>query len=152
MCFFRTIILFCNSLIWTRDFGILIGFTVFFCATHLLTTEYISAAKSKGEVLVFRRGHITDAKKRAENAGDAEAAISMLGREANGDKGVDDKAVAAIQRQTSIFHWEDVVYDIKIKKEPRRLLDHIDGWVEPGTLTALMVRLLACEFIRRDVR
>jgi len=103
-------------------------------------------------VLVFRRGHITDAKKRAENAGDAEAAISMLGREANGDKGVDDKAVAAIQRQTSIFHWEDVVYDIKIKKEPRRLLDHIDGWVEPGTLTALMVRLLACECIRRDVR
>ena len=29
-------------------------------------------------------------------------------------------------------------YDIKIKKEPRRLLDDVDGWVKPGTLTALM--------------
>lgn len=28
--------------------------------------------------------------------------------------------------------------DIKIKGEPRQLLDHVDGWVKPGTLTALM--------------
>lgn len=27
---------------------------------------------------------------------------------------------------------------IKIKGEPRRILDHVDGWVKPGTLTALM--------------
>ena len=44
-----------------------------------------------------------------------------------------------IQKQTSIFHWDGVNYDIKIKGEPRRLLDDIDGWVKPGTLTALMV-------------
>jgi len=31
-----------------------------------------------------------------------------------------------------------VCYDIKIKGEPRRILDHVDGWVKPGTLTALM--------------
>jgi ABC-type multidrug transport system ATPase subunit len=31
-----------------------------------------------------------------------------------------------------------VIYDIKIKGETRRLLDHVDGWVKPGTLTALM--------------
>lgn len=43
-----------------------------------------------------------------------------------------------IPRQTSIFQWEDVVYDIKIKGEERRILDHVDGWVKPGTLTALM--------------
>lgn len=29
-------------------------------------------------------------------------------------------------------------YDIKIKSETRRILDHVDGWVKPGTLTALM--------------
>ena len=47
--------------------------------------------------------------------------------------------VAVIERQTAIFSWKDVVYDIKIKNEPRRILDHVDGWVKPGTLTALMV-------------
>lgn len=46
---------------------------------------------------------------------------------------------AVIQRQTAVFTWKDVVYDIKIKKEDRRILDHVDGWVKPGTLTALMV-------------
>lgn len=43
-----------------------------------------------------------------------------------------------VQKQTAIFHWDSVCYDIKIKKEPRRLLDNVDGWVKPGTLTALM--------------
>lgn len=53
--------------------------------------------------------------------------------------GADRADAGIIQRQTAIFSWKDVVYDIKIKKEPRRILDHVDGWVKPGTLTALMV-------------
>jgi ATP-binding cassette subfamily G (WHITE) protein 2 (PDR) len=40
--------------------------------------------------------------------------------------------------QTDVFTWTDVCYDIKIKGEPRRLLDNVSGWVKPGTLTALM--------------
>ena len=32
----------------------------------------------------------------------------------------------------------DVIYDIKVKGGERRLLDHVDGRVEPGKLTALM--------------
>jgi len=47
-------------------------------------------------------------------------------------------APASIQKQTAVFHWDGVNYDIKIKGEPRRLLDDVDGWVQPGTLTALM--------------
>ena len=33
---------------------------------------------------------------------------------------------------------EDVCYDIKIKGQERRILSNVDGWVKPGTLTALM--------------
>jgi hypothetical protein len=44
--------------------------------------------------------------------------------------------------QTSIFHWEDLSYDIEIRTEKRRILDNVDGWVKPGTLTALMVGLV----------
>ncbi|KAH7165897.1 ABC-2 type transporter-domain-containing protein [Dactylonectria macrodidyma] len=43
-----------------------------------------------------------------------------------------------IQKQTAVFHWKDLCYDIMIKSENRRILDHVDGWVKPGTLTALM--------------
>lgn len=34
--------------------------------------------------------------------------------------------------------WHNVTYDINIKSETRRILDHVDGWVKPGSLTALM--------------
>lgn len=38
----------------------------------------------------------------------------------------------------SVLTWRDVTYDIRIKNEPRRLLDGVSGWARPGTLTALM--------------
>ena len=60
---------------------------------------------------------------------------ALLEKEGNGNR----DPSKAIQKQTSIFHWQDVCYDIKIKSETRRILDHVDGWVKPGTLTALMV-------------
>ncbi|KAJ5096799.1 ABC multidrug transporter C [Penicillium angulare] len=116
-----------------RNLGIMFGFMVFFCATHLLATEYISEAKSKGEVLLFRRGH---APKYAEH-GDVES-TEVIGSAKKTNETDSQEVTGGIQRQTAIFHWQDVVYDIKIKNEERRILDHVDGWVKPGTCTALM--------------
>jgi hypothetical protein len=98
---------------------------------YLVATEYITAKKSKGEVLVFPRGHKALVKKLAN---DEEAGSGRTTAVAN----INDNT-AMIKRQTAIFQWQDVCYDIKIKGEPRRILDHVDGWVKPGTLTALMV-------------
>lgn len=115
-----------------RNFGIMIAFLIFFCCTYLAATEFIQAKKSKGEVLVFRRGHIPATAKESPN--DIESGVT--GPTPVTEK--NDNSGAIIQRQTAIFHWEDMCYDIKIKGEPRRILDHVDGWVKPGTLTALM--------------
>ncbi|CAG79546.2 ABC-2 type transporter-domain-containing protein [Yarrowia lipolytica] len=41
-------------------------------------------------------------------------------------------------QHSGVFQWTDVCYDIKVAGENKRLLDHIDGYVKPGTLTALM--------------
>ncbi|KAJ5460445.1 ABC drug exporter AbcA [Penicillium daleae] len=41
------------------------------------------------------------------------------------------------QGSTSVFHWSNVCYDIKIKGKLRRILSYVDDWVKPGTLTAL---------------
>ncbi|CAL9735807.1 pleiotropic ABC efflux transporter of multiple drugs [Monosporozyma servazzii] len=43
-----------------------------------------------------------------------------------------------ISESVATFHWRDVCYDINIKNETRRILSNVDGWVKPGTLTALM--------------
>lgn len=118
-----------------RDFGIVIAFMVGLMFAYLGATELISAKKSKGEVLVFRRGHAPAAltKTSDDDIEAAGAGNAVAEKQYN-----DTNATDIIQKQTAVFHWEDVCYDIKIKKEDRRILDHVDGWVKPGTLTALM--------------
>lgn len=115
-----------------RNWGILWVFLFGLMFVYLGATEFITAKKSKGEVLLFRRGHT--AVKRSKSTDDLEAAPA--GRNVAVQNQSDDMAM--IERQTAIFQWQNVCYDIKIKKEPRRILDHVDGWVKPGTLTALM--------------
>lgn len=90
---------------------------------------------------MYPRGHIPKALLTASpNDAEAQATNSTRPEKKPGARtGTDNVNDAIIQRQTAIFSWKDVVYDIKIKKEPRRILDHVDGWVKPGTLTALMV-------------
>lgn len=119
-----------------RNFGILIAFMIGLMCTYLVAAEFVSAKKSKGEVLVFRRGH-KPASFKKHPAQDAEAggAGTVVGAEK--DNGLQPIS-SIIQKQTAIFQWRDVCYDIKVKGGERRLLDHVNGWVKPGTLTALM--------------
>lgn len=124
-----------NSHKW-RNFGILWVFMIGLGVMYLVSAELVSAKKSKGEILVFRRGHIP-ASLLQKQSDDAEANLT---REKTGldRQATQDQAMNIIQRQEAIFQWRDVCYDIKIKSETRRILDHVDGWVKPGTLTALM--------------
>lgn len=43
-----------------------------------------------------------------------------------------------LAKSEAIFHWRDLCYDIPVKGGTRRILNNVDGWVKPGTLTALM--------------
>jgi ATP-binding cassette subfamily G (WHITE) protein 2 (PDR) len=116
-----------------RNYGILWVFCFGLMGVYLFATEYITAAKSKGEVLLFRRGHKIPKSKSTDDLEGAPAGRTVSTQYDNTN---DD--IAIIERQTAIFQWKDVCYDIKIKGQERRILDHVDGWVKPGTLTALM--------------
>ncbi|KAJ6016384.1 hypothetical protein N7540_010975 [Penicillium herquei] len=118
-----------NSHKW-RNLGIMFAFMIFLMCTYVAATEYITEAKSKGEILLFRRGHTAYAPKDVESS--RRFASLEKTEKTNGLQN------AAIQRQTAIFQWQNVCYDIKIMGESRRILDHVDGWVKPGTCTALM--------------
>ncbi|KAK4983971.1 Multidrug resistance protein [Elasticomyces elasticus] len=117
-----------------RNFGIIIAFLLFFMFTYLNAAEYISAKKSKGEVLVVRRGYTPVAL--AKNTPDDMEAAN--GRPTLLEKRDDHDSSEAIQKQTAVFQWQNVCYDIKLKGGSKRILDRVDGWVKPGTLTALM--------------
>ncbi|KAI1102526.1 ABC-2 type transporter-domain-containing protein [Jackrogersella minutella] len=127
---------FYHSHLW-RNFGILIAYIVFFSLVYMFAAEYLSLEISKGEVLIFRRNHTPSGavdKPQDEESG----AVTIPPTKLQGGSNVSDTNVAKIQNQDSIFHWTDVCYDITIKGQPRRILDHVDGWIKPGTLTALM--------------
>ena len=130
-----------HSHLW-RNLGIMIGFMIFFMVIYLLATEYIQESKSKGEVLIFRRGDKqSQPAARGADTGSDDVEMSRqstMAEKMEADGNSTDEAAGSIERQTAIFHWQDVCYDIKIKGKPRRLLDHVDGWVKPGTCTALM--------------
>lgn len=122
------------SHVW-RNFGILLGFLFFFMAVYFIATELNSSTSSTAEALVFRRGHVPAHILKGESG------------PTRTDDGVDEKGlhvvntnanINGLEPQTDLFTWRNVVYDIKIKSEDRRLLDHVSGWVKPGTLTALM--------------
>ncbi|KAL1881468.1 hypothetical protein VTK73DRAFT_3530 [Phialemonium thermophilum] len=120
-----------------RNFGIILAFMFGFLVFYMLAAENVSAKKSKGEVLVFRRGHKPASFK--EQKTDAEAGPAPRGPTSITEKANDGNVSdGVIQKTTSVFHWSDVCYEVKVKGETKQILDHVDGWVKPGTLTALM--------------
>ncbi|GAA5899638.1 hypothetical protein JCM6882_001172 [Rhodosporidiobolus microsporus] len=123
-----------------RNFGLVIVFAVGLMCIYLAASEWISEAKSKGEVKLYPRTRIpTRYRSDEHDSDDVESSGGSSNRTAHDE--TNDEAVTKevnIKKQTAIFHWENLCYDIPVKGGTRRLLDHVDGWVKPGTLTALM--------------
>ncbi|KAM5517453.1 ABC transporter [Fusarium oxysporum f. sp. phaseoli] len=124
-----------------RNIGILFGYTIFFFFTYVLSAEYARPAPSRGEILVFRRGASSPTK---QHQNDEEL-------QSTGHQLVEKPSTPSMPQSTpsskqpapsvcgkSVFHWEDICYDITIKGKERRILDHVDGWVQPGVTTVLM--------------
>ncbi|KAL1799987.1 hypothetical protein ACET3X_000329 [Alternaria dauci] len=120
------------SHVW-RNFGILWAFLIFFLVTYFIAVEVNSSTTNTAEQLVFRRGHVPAYMQPGYSKGSDEEA-GAAGR--SDQEGAGD--LSAIEEQKGVFTWRNVVYDIEIKGEPRRLLDHVSGFVKPGTMTALM--------------
>lgn len=118
--------------------GIILAITFFLLILHLVTSELVASERSKGEVLVFRRSKMQKAN--ITKASDEETGNETAHRSEKFVNGGDtsNTSTTGVDEIVSIFHWEDVTYEIPLKDGPRRILDSVDGWIKPGTLTALM--------------
>jgi ABC-type multidrug transport system fused ATPase/permease subunit len=126
-----------------RNYGIIVVFTFALFVAHLVMSELVASERSKGEVLVFQRSSIKSKRKR--DTGDEET-----GRASAHDGGKisnKDRPEHNVEKQISIFHWEKANYKIQIKGETRTILDSVDGWIKPGTLTALMVSFIRLQSV-----
>lgn len=117
-----------------RNWGILIGFTLFFLFVYLSICEYNKGSRQKGEILVFQK----NALKRKKRSDIESGQIEQMRPEFVNDKHSDDEMEDKLPSPGNIFHWRHLSYEVKIKSESRLILNDIDGWVKPGQVTALM--------------
>ena len=116
------------SHIW-RNLGIMLGMIVFLFCLLMVVATYISTGPTAADMLIFRRKQRRELEKQKRG-------VPMFALEVDDD--TSQSQVIDIGSTSNVFTWKDVRCDIKAKKESRRLLDHVSGWVKPGSLTALM--------------
>ncbi|QLL30703.1 hypothetical protein HG536_0A05180 [Torulaspora globosa] len=133
-----------------RGFGVGMAYAIFFFAVYLFLAEVNQGAKQNGEILVFPLSVVRRLKKQKKlsqpnSGGDIEKgsgiASTVTDRKLLQDSSeslTSSEDDVGLSKSDAIFHWRDLCYEVQIKKETRRILNNVDGWVKPGTLTALM--------------
>ncbi|KAH7142621.1 ABC-2 type transporter-domain-containing protein [Dactylonectria estremocensis] len=107
-----------------RNVGILCGFLVAFFFAYAISAEYAKPPQSKGEVLVFRKGKMPPS---LEKSGCADVETQGTQRPVIAEK-VTNHGSSGLAAGSSVFHWEDLCYDIQIKGMDRLSGDtRIDG-------------------------
>lgn len=118
------------------------------CVLHLLAAEYILAQPSRGEILMFRNKKVLNAHvARDEEFG---AASHVEGQELSDDAAASNSDPTSkvksnekkISEHAASIQWKGLGYEVKVRRGTRKILGNINGWVKPGTLTALMVLYL----------
>ena len=106
------------------------------CTAHIVSSEYILAKRSKGEVLLFLRSKTPFLNAKADEEAKVEYPPGMASVAVEKDK--QPEAPRGLQEQAATFCWENLCYEIKAEGKPKRLLTDVNGLVQRGTLTALM--------------
>ncbi|KAJ5116974.1 hypothetical protein N7456_001322 [Penicillium angulare] len=125
-----------------RNFGILLTLMAGFSAIHLVAAECMQAQRSKGDITIFRRSrgnaHLSPVDEEAVNTDLALVQNEKIGRATFASENIVAEHYA--NQHSSVFSWSNLGYDVQVhkNKEPLRILEGIDGWVNRGTLTALM--------------
>lgn len=119
-----------------RNLGILIGLMCFLCFLYLFAAEYVPSQRSRGEVLIFRRHQESRAGGKDEESQQPQSVTPKFSDSSYLDRS--GEWLGGRETHAATFLWDNLSYDFETKAGSRRLLDDVEGWVEPGTLTALM--------------
>ncbi|KAI0842315.1 BcatrD protein [Hypoxylon sp. FL0890] len=122
-----------HSHVW-RNLGICLALWSLFSCVYLFGTEFITMLPPRSDVLLFQRGHMPSTNVADEEKG----TVSLTSPEKQ--KVHDEKTNYDALNTGDGAHllWSGLTYKIKIGKKYKLILNNIDGWVKPGTLTALM--------------
>ncbi|KAI9813011.1 MAG: hypothetical protein M1826_002568 [Phylliscum demangeonii] len=128
-----------RSHLW-RNLGIVIAFWLFFIVLTVIGVERQTPNRGGGAVTVFKRGQVPKSVEKAIGQGVAPPDEEKGARRDEASAGSDDvgAVVQGVEKNETIFTWTGVNYTIPIKGGERKLLQDVQGFVQPGRLTALM--------------
>ncbi|KAI5450104.1 ATP-binding cassette transporter snq2 [Naganishia albida] len=112
-----------------RNFGILVGFFLFFSILQIICMEYIARAAANIKAIVVFAKENKDTKVRNERLQERKAALAA---------GKINQDLAGLVESRRPFTWENLCYTVPVPGGQRQLLKDVFGYVKPGTLTALM--------------
>ena len=110
---------------------------LFFGCLYVLAAEYVKMYPPRSDVLLFQRGHVPP-----HTRGEDEEAVptsKIADTKSQGPALAIGTDVLGSTQGANLV-WSGLTYEIKVDKKEKLILNHIDGWVKPNTLTALMVR------------
>lgn len=124
------------SHVW-RNFGILCLFTVVYIGLSCWLSEVMEwELDSAGPIQYKTSQHWF---KRKQNMGtDQENSPVPADPKAPPLGNLQGKTERTLAATDSTFTWADLELNVRIGKETRKLLDKVDGYCKPGTLTALV--------------
>ncbi|GAV28161.1 hypothetical protein PMKS-001630 [Pichia membranifaciens] len=110
-----------------RNFGIVVGFIVFFLGVYVLLVEINKGAMQKGEIILFQQSTLRKLRKEKkisevtdiESAGDSKEKSAGVYDHGNESSSSESDGVNNLAAGTDIFHWRDVCYEVQIKDETR---------------------------------
>ncbi|KAK4637309.1 ABC multidrug transporter atrF [Fulvia fulva] len=146
-----------RSHLW-RNVGFICAFFLFFVTLTAVGMEIQKPNKGGGAVTVFRRGQAPHSVKAALESGrqggddleknssresidtpdekSAEEPSSKVNGEASGSDTAGEKE--AVAKNETDFTWQNVNYTIPYENSEKKLLQDVQGYMQPGKLTALM--------------
>lgn len=126
------------SHVW-RNFGILIGFSLFFLFLSALGFEIVRPVSGGIDRLFFLRGKKNSLiVMSSENASDDPEAGPSSRDDLEKTKSSNSSESLNDMKVSDIFVWKNVDYVIPYEGAERKLLDAVSGYCLPGVLTALM--------------
>lgn len=107
-----------------RNFGIVIAFLIGFTVISAIGLEILRPVSGGGDVLLYKRGYNIESQKKEEHV--------------EVENEVFKQATHLQDDEPDVFSWQNVNYTVPVDGSERQLLKNVQGYVKPGTLTALM--------------
>lgn len=123
--------------LWRRNFLVLIGFMLLFQLTQIIVIEYFPAHEAHVTVNIYARESEED-KKRNAILQEKKQERSRRKQEGKFEEESDTKEFNSVEKHRKVFTWENLNYTVPTAAGPLRLLHDVQGYVKPGSLTALM--------------